>query len=210
MAPEPRSAREAFVFDPNGPGMGLDVDFNNFDLGDIDPINVQATGKAFVFDPNGPGIGLDINLNNFDLGNIDPINVQATGNFGFDNLNVGFNNFDLGGPRLDIDNIGGLNFDDVLKEPELSLGPHETLQAVNTSSPNHLPPPKLATEKFDVPTLAEASSSNIVTSTHQEPVHSNEMRAQKRKKPDEVDKGQILPEGLRRNQNKTARALGLV
>jgi hypothetical protein len=63
-------------------------------------------------------------------------------------------------------------------------------------------------------TLADASEFNLGTSTHQEP-HSNEisndseLRAQKRKKTDEVDKCHILPEGSRRNRNKTARARGL-
>ena len=95
---------------------------------------------------------------------------------------------------LDIDNIGNFNFEDTLKEAKLSLGPRETF-------------PNFVDKKSDAPLiLAEASIPG--TPAHQEPVHSNNMRAQKRKKTDEVDKGDILPEGSRRNRNKTARARG--
>ena len=56
VAPEPHS--QGLIFDPNGPGMGLDVDFDNFDLGDIDPINVGRDITDFgVFN----NFGLDIN-----------------------------------------------------------------------------------------------------------------------------------------------------
>jgi hypothetical protein len=48
VALEPQS--QALNFDPNGPGMGLDVDFNNFDLGDIysesDAINIGRCDVA--------------------------------------------------------------------------------------------------------------------------------------------------------------------
>jgi hypothetical protein len=109
----------------------------------------------------------------------------------------------------------GFSIEDMLtcKEAELSLGPRETFQEANMSfeSLSHLPlPPKLTNEKSDTLTLA-AEASNPGTSTRQdsEPVHSIEMRAQKRKKMDEVDEGRILPEGSRRKRNQTARARGL-
>jgi hypothetical protein len=165
----------------------------------------EAHSEAVNFDPNGPGMGLDLDFNNFDVGNFgsDGINVDRdVANVGYNFID--FNNFDLGG--LDT-NIGmnysantNINFEDSdalitpLKEAELLLGPLE-----------------LPNEKSEAPTLAEAYNTGTGTSTLQvqEPVHSNEMRAQKRKKTDEVDKGDILPEGSRRNRNKTARALGL-
>jgi hypothetical protein len=183
MEPEPQSA--ALNFDPNGPGMGLDLDFSDFDI-QVDPINVDR---------------------HIGLGDI--------ANFGFNNV---FNNFDLGG--LDIDNgmnySANFNFEYTLKEAELSLGPHETFQEANTNlsslSPGHLLPLelRLANEKSDALTLQVSEASNPGTSTCQEPViNSNEMRAQKRKKMDEVDQGHILPEGSRRNRNKTAQARGV-
>jgi hypothetical protein len=55
-----------------------------------------------------------------------------------------------------------------------------------------VPPLELPNEKSEAFTLAEAY--NMVTSTLQEPIHSNEMRAQMRKNMDEVDKCHILPE----------------
>ena len=73
------------------------------------------------------------------------------------------------------------NFEDALREAELSPSPRETFQGAITGSLSHLPPLKLSSEKSDaVLTLAKAS--NPGTSTRQEPVHSNEVRAQKRKK----------------------------
>jgi hypothetical protein len=56
--PEPQS--QGLIFDPNGPGMGLDVDFNNFDLGDIDAINV-GTADFGVFSNFYPD-GLNLNV----------------------------------------------------------------------------------------------------------------------------------------------------
>jgi hypothetical protein len=75
LAPEPHS--QALTFDPNGPGMGLDVtvDFNNFDLGDIDAIYI------------GPDIVADFGVfNNFDLDGIDVINnsMNHIAIFGFE------------------------------------------------------------------------------------------------------------------------------
>ena len=170
---------------------------------------------AINFDPNGPGMGLDFNFGNFqvDLGDIDSnaINIDpniANLNFGFNNT-VDFDNFNLGcklGTRLDIDINNGImmsanfNFEDALEEAILSLEPHETFQDANMSSLGHLSPLKLqvVNEKSDDPlTVAEASNSGTSAHPSQEPVHSNEMRAQKRKKTDEVDKGCILPEGSR-------------
>jgi hypothetical protein len=151
----------------------------------------EAQPEAAYFDPNGPGMGLDVDFNNFDLGDIDAIDIdRVVANFGFNTID--FNKFDLGG--LDIINNGinytsvKFDFEDTLKEAES----RETLQA---------------NEKSEELSLAEAS--NPGNSTHQELVHSNEIRAQKRKKTEEVDKDRILPEGSRRNRNKTARARGL-
>lgn len=173
----------------------------------------EARSEPLNFDPNGPGMGLDLDFNNFDLGNIDAINIDNDiANFGFNN---DFDNFDLG--DLDVDNgmnySANFNFEVAVKEAELSLGPRETFQEANTSlsSLSNLPtlPVKLTNKKSDALTLAEASNPGTSTLVRQEPVHSNEMRAQKRKKTDEVDQGHILPEGSRRNRNKTARARGL-
>ena len=166
--------------------------------------------QALNFDPNGPGMGLELDFNDFDLGSVDAINIDRdVANFGLNNFH--FNNFDLGGGDIDngmVYDSAGFSFEDTLKESELSLGPHETFQEANMSSLTHLPLlPKLTNDKSDALTFAEAS--NPGTSTRQEPVHSIEMRAQKRKKVDEVDKGRILPEGSRRKRNQTARARGL-
>ena len=172
----------------------------------------EAQSGTLNFDPNGPGMGLDLDFNKFDIDNIDAIqfNVDCDiANFGFNNLNNDFDNFDLGG--FDIENGANFNFEGALKEAELSLGPRETLQEANTSlsSLSNLPPLKLTNEKSGALTLTEASNLGTSTLERQEPVHSNEMRAQKRKKMDEVDEGHILPEGSRRNRNKTARARGI-
>jgi hypothetical protein len=180
MALEPQS--QALNFDPNGPGMGLDVDFNNFDLGDIysesDAINV---GRRDVAD-----FGV---FNNFDL---DGLDVQVHTN----SMNF----------------IANFSLEDTLKDAELPLqvGPRETFQEADTTS--HLPSNEKSDAALTRVSLADASEFNLGTSTHLEP-HSNEiineLRAQKRKKTDEVDKSHILPEGSRRNRNKTARARGL-
>ena len=158
----------------------------------------EAPSQALHFDPNGPGMGLDVDFDNFD---------SDVANFGFNlnNNDFKFDNFGLG-TGFDSDNIGmnySANFEDTLKEAESSLGPRETFQEANTgtdmNSPSHIPFLKLANE-------------NSQGTSTQEPVHLSEMpqmRAQKRKKIDEVDKGRILPEGSRRNRNKTARARGL-
>jgi hypothetical protein len=178
----------------------------------------QSDSEAFCFDPNGPGMGLDVDFNNFDLGNIDAINLNIdsdVANFGINN-DINFNDFNLGGFDINnaVDYSANLGFEDTPNDVQILLGPHETSQEANTSALIHFPPLKPANEKSDALTLAEASNpnSNPEDSTHQqEPVNknSNEMRAQKRKKTDEVDKGHILPEGSRRNRNKTARARGL-
>ena len=187
----------------------------------------EAHSAAVNFDPNGPGMGLDLDFNTFDLGNInsDTINFDHdVANFGYNNID--FDNFDLARGSLDI-NIGmkynatsntaqaNFNFEDVLKDSEaelVSLGPCEAFQEANTSLPVAVAPLELPNEKYEaltLPGLPKASSCTLGTSTLQELVHSNEMRAQKRKKTDEVDQGHILPEGSRRNRNKTARARGL-
>ena len=161
----------------------------------------EAQPKALHFDPNGPGMGLDVDFSNFD---------SDIANFGFNNsIDFEFGSFDLG-TGLDSGSDGmncsaGFAFGGVVGEAESSHwqpeGPRETFQEANTDmnslSPGHLPFLKLVNDNSDALT--------------QEPVHSsfNGMRAQKRKKMDEVDKSSILPEGSRRNRNKTTRARGL-
>jgi hypothetical protein len=180
MAPEAHWHPEAVNFDPNGPGMGLDLDFNNFDVGNIDSVTVNADHDVANF---------NYNSSSFDFDNID-----------FRGLDV-----NIGMPVNYSANTANFNFEDALtKEAELSLGPREAFQEPNMSLP-------VAPLSLELPnealTLGEAY--NPSTPTLQDPVHSNEMRAQKRKKTDEVDEGHILPEGSRRNRNKTARARGL-
>ena len=51
----------------NGPGMGLDVDFNNFELGNPDPIN---------FDHDVAHFGFNINFDNDNINNV--INSSST------------------------------------------------------------------------------------------------------------------------------------
>jgi hypothetical protein len=179
----------------------------------------EAHSEAVNFDPNGPGMGLDLDFNNFqvDVGNFDSdaINVDSDkANFGYNNTSIEFDNFDLGGLNNNIGmnysaNSANFNFEDALKEAELLLGPQarEAFQESNMSLPVDPLPAELPNEKSEALTLAEAN--NTGSSTLQEPVHSNGMPAQKRKKMDEVDKSDILPEGSRRNRNKTARARGL-
>ena len=160
-----------------------------------------AHSEAMIFYPNGPGMGLDLDFNNFDVGNIDSddINIDhdvTVANFSYNNLDFKFNDFDLGDLNIDIGmnysaNTANFNFGDALKETE----------------PVALPSLQFPNEKSEELTLAEVY--NQGTSVLQKPVHSSEMRAQKRKKTEEVDKGDILPEGSRRNRNKTARARGL-
>ena len=175
MAPR---ATQPLHFDPNGPGMGLDIDFADFD----------SDVANFGFNNNTTSMDSDFKFNNFDLGT------------GLDSVNNGMNY-----------NVN-FNFEETLKEAESSLGPREPLQEANTdmNSHSHLPPsfPKLTNKNSDALTQAEAST-NPGTSTNQDSVHFNEMRVQKRKKMDEVDECRILPEGSRRNRNKTARARGL-
>ena len=71
VAPEPQS--QALNFDPNGPGMGLDINFNNFDLGDIDSVsdsinlNVGCRDSADIAD--------------FGIFNLDSLNVNNSMNF---------------------------------------------------------------------------------------------------------------------------------
>ena len=153
--------------------------------------------------------GLDVDFNNFDFGDIDAIDIDhVIDNLGFNNNH--FNDYHLGG--MDIINKGvnyttaNFNFEDTVKGDEFSLGPPETLQEADTSSKS-VSQLSLANEKSDALTLADAY--NPGNSTYQEPANSNEMRAPKRKKTDEVDESSILPEGSRRNRNKTARARGL-
>jgi hypothetical protein len=147
----------------------------------------EAHSQAVNFDPDGPGMGLDLNFSNLDY---------DIAKFGFNNID--FDNFDLG---------TGLD-----SELDINNG---TFQEANTdvNSLSHLPLLKLrvASENSESDALTQAEASNPGTSgsTRREPVRFNEMRAQKRKKIDEVDKGHILPEGSRRNRNKTARARGL-
>ena len=77
----------------------------------------------------------------------------------------------------------------MLKEAELVLlGPRKALQEANMSLPVAALPvaQELPNKNFEALTLPKAC--NLGTSTLQEPVHSNEMRAQKQKKTDEVDK----------------------
>jgi hypothetical protein len=167
----------------------------------------EAESHALNFDSDGPGMGLDLDFSNLDF--------DIT-NFDFNNLNV---DFDLGtglNSESDINNginySANFNFEDSLKEVESSLGPHKTFQEANTdmNSLSHLPLLKPASENSDaLPHAHIPEGSNLGTSTRREPVRFNEMRAQKRKKMDEVDEGRILPEGSRRNRNKTARARGL-
>ena len=152
----------------------------------------EAQSQVLHYDPNGPGMGLDIDFGNFD---------SDVANLGF-STNIDFK-FD------DLDYSANFNFEHTLKEAESSLEPHKTFQETNAdmNSPCHL---KLANGNSDELTHTEASYGSYPgTSTSQEPFHLNEMRGQKRKKMDEVDEGHILPEGSRRNRNKTARARGL-
>ena len=133
-------------------------------------------------------MGLDVDFSNFD---------SDVANFGYNNTDFKFDNLDYS---------ANFNFEHTQKEVESSLGPHETFQEANTDLNSHCHL-KVANENSDALTHAEASYPG--TSTSQEPFHFNEMRGQKRKKVDEVDEGHILPEGSRRNRNKTARARGL-
>jgi hypothetical protein len=175
----------------------------------------EAQSQAVIFDPDGPGMGLDLDFSNLDY---------DVANFGFNNIDFRVDNFDLGtttglDSKLDINNLNGknysanFNFEDTLKEAESSMGPHETFQEANTDinslSYQQLLKLRVASENSESDALTQAEASNPGTSTRREPVCFNEMRAQKRKKIDEVDKGHILPEGSRRNRNKTARARGL-
>ncbi|KAF8951490.1 hypothetical protein BDZ97DRAFT_1909987 [Flammula alnicola] len=139
---------------------------------------------ASHFDPNGPGMGLDFNFSNLDFG------IDFTSNF---------------------------NFDEAFIEAALSLGPRET---ANTSPllPSYSNPfddPR----QFRATNLAEAGGSDITKFSLPPPVmtsnpiadspdFNHEARAHKRKKVDEVNEADILPEGSRRNRNRSARARG--
>ena len=78
---------------------------------------VAAQSHVLDFDPNGPGTGLDLDFNNID----------------FDNFQVDFGD----GLHSHIQVNNGINysvdfnFEDVLKEAELSLGPRDTLHFRN-------------------------------------------------------------------------------
>ena len=132
-------------------------------------------------------MGLELDFNDIDLGGVDAINHDSADIANFGLYNFHFNN-DLGSCVIN----NGLVYDSAgLSHSSLPL------------------PPKLTNEESDTLALQVYEASNPGTSTHQEPVHSIEMRVQKRKKMDEVDKGRILPEGSRRKRNQTARARGL-
>ena len=166
--------------------------------------------KAVIFDPNGPGMGLDLDFNIFDVGNTnsDAINFDHdVANFSYNNIDrdFDFNDYNLG--ELDI-NIGMQYSTNTAATANFDFG--DALQATKEAESVALPQLPIGNEKCEELTLAEVY--NPGTSMLQEPVPSHsstEMRAQKRKKTDEVDKGNILPEGSRQNRNKTARARGL-
>ena len=71
MAPEPQS--QALNFDPNGPGMGLDIDFNNFDLGDIDSVSDSINLNVGCHDL--------VDIADFGIFNLDSLNVNNSMNF---------------------------------------------------------------------------------------------------------------------------------
>ena len=116
----------------------------------------EAWFEASYFNPNCPGMGLNFVFSNFDsdLGNIE------------------FNNVHL-------DNF---NFEDAIKEAKLLLGPRKTFQELGASTSSlqvsHLPLLEPANKKYDALTLDEAYY-NLDNSTCQEPIHLNEIRAQK-------------------------------
>ena len=100
--------------------MGLNIDFSNFNMGNIDATNVEQCDVAnFGFNTH------IINFNDFDLGGLDDITI-------------------------DINFSANLNFEDTLqvsKEARLLLGPHNTFKAnlnsMNTYHPRDLPMKKL-------------------------------------------------------------------
>ena len=57
-----------FNFDPNGPGMGLNLDFSSFDMGNIDTINVNVDCDVANFD-----------FNNIDFNNSGSLNINVIG-----------------------------------------------------------------------------------------------------------------------------------
>ena len=177
----PGTHSEAFIFDPNGPGMGLDFNFSIFDVGtgdiDSDAVNIDHDVANFTCN------NVDFKFNNVDLGDLN-INIGTDMNYSTNTANFNFGD--------------AINFGDTLTKEAEPVAP--SLQVMQL--------PIVPNEKSESLTLAEVN--NQSASMLQDPVQSSaEMRTQKRKKMDEVDKGDILPEGSRRNRNKTARARGL-
>jgi hypothetical protein len=84
VAPDSEPQSQALNFDPNGPGMGLDVDFTNFDLGDIDSdsnaainLNVDVGRDMIATDF---GVFNNFNLDGLDVNN----NMNFIANFSFE------------------------------------------------------------------------------------------------------------------------------
>ena len=158
-----------------------------------------AHSNAVIFDPNGPGMGLDLDFNIFDVDDIDSdaINFDHdVANFSYNNTDFKFNNIDLGDLDIDI----GMNYS--TNNANFNIGDMLTTKEAEPVALLQLP-----NEKPEELTVSRVN--NTGSSMHQEPVRSSEMQVQKRKKAEEVNEGDILPEGSRRNRNKTARALGL-
>ena len=200
----PGTHSKAVIFDPNGPGMGLDLDFNIFDVGNTnsDAINFDHDVANFSYN----NIDRDFDFNDYNLGELDinigmqySTNTAATANFDFgDALQA----------TKEAESVALLSSTNTAATADFDFG--DALQATKEAESVALPQLPIGNEKCEELTLAEVY--NPGTSMLQEPVPSHsstEMRAQKRKKTDEVDKGDILPEGSRRNRNKTARARGL-
>ena len=163
--------------------------------------------EAFIFDPNGPGMGLDLDFSIFDVGtgdiDSDAVNIDHD-DFKFNNVDLGDLNINIGIDMNYSTNTANFNFGDAI-----NFGDTLTKEAEPVApSLQVMQLPIVPNEKSKSLTLAEVN--NQSASMLQDPVQSSaEMRTQKRKKMDEVDKGDILPEGSRRNRNKTARAHGL-
>ena len=163
--------------------------------------------EAFIFDPNGPGMGLDLDFSILDVGtgdiDSDAVNIDHD-DFKFNNVDLGDLNINIGIDMNYSTNTANFNFGDAI-----NFGDTLTKEAEPVApSLQVMQLPIVPNEKSESLTLAEVN--NQSASMLQDPVQSSaEMRTQKRKKMDEVDKGDILPEGSRRNRNKTARARGL-